>query len=110
MNIKFKSNKLKKILTNASNIQKVYGTMAKKVSQRMDQLYASPNLSVLISYQSANCHLLTGDRSGEWAVNISDNYRLIFEIFQDPFPINSDGSVNTILVTDIRIIETTDYH
>ena len=110
MNIEFKSNKLRKILTNAREIQKHYGTMAKKVSQRMDQMYASPNLSVLISYPSADCHLLSGDRAGEWAVSISGNYRLIFEIYQDPVPTNNDGSVNAILVTGIRIIETTDYH
>ena len=110
MNVEFKSAKLKKILTDAREIQKHYGTMAKKVSQRMDQLYASSNLNVLISYPSANCHSLSGDRAGEWAVNISGNYRLIFEIYQDPVPTNIDGSVNTILVTDIRILETTDYH
>ena len=110
MNVDFKSNKLKKILTNAREIQKEYGTMAKKVSQRMEQLNASPNLAVLITIPSANCHPLTGNRKGEWAVDISGNYRLIFEINQDPIPTKNDGAVDTILVTDIRIIETTDYH
>lgn len=110
MNLDFKSNKLRKILTNAREIQKEYGTMAKKVSQRMEQLYAAPNLAVLISYPSANCHSLTGNRKGEWAVDISGNYRLIFEINQEPVPMKDDGSVDTIRVTDIRILETTDYH
>lgn len=110
MNLDFKSNKLRKILTSAREIQKEYGTMAKKVSQRIDQLSAAPNLAVLISYPSANCHPLSGDRNGEWAVDISGNYRLIFEINQDPLPQKDDGSINTILVTDIRILETTDYH
>lgn len=110
MNVEFKSNKLRKILTNAMEIRKEYGTMAKKVSQRMDQIYASPDLSVLISISSANCHPLTGDRKAEWAVDISGNYRLIFEINQDPVPQKNDGSVDSILVTDIRILETTDYH
>lgn len=84
--------------------------MAKKVSQRMEQLYSSPNLAVLISIPAANCHPLTGNRKGEWAVDISGNYRLIFEINQDPVPMKNDGNVDTILVTDIRILETTDYH
>lgn len=83
--------------------------MAKKVSQRMEQLIASDNLAVLISLP-VNCHLLTGERKGEWAVDISANFRLIFEINQNPIPLKSDQSIDTILVTDIRILETTDYH
>ena len=110
MNINFKSNRLKKTLANAREIQKEYGSMAKKVSQRMEQLGSSPNLAVLISISATNCHPLTGNRKGEWAVDISGNYRLIFEIDQDPVPIKDDGSVDTILVTDIRILKTTDYH
>lgn len=109
MNIDYKSNKLKRILTNAMLLKKEYGTMAKKVSQRMDQLNASDNLAVLISLP-VNCHSLTGERKGEWAVDISGNYRLIFEINQNPIPIKGDSSIDTILVTDIRILETTDYH
>jgi proteic killer suppression protein len=109
MNIDYKSNKLRKILTTAILIKKEYGTMAKKVSQRMEQLIAADNLAVLISLP-VNCHSLTGDRQGEWAIDISGNFRLIFEINQNPIPLKSDQSIDTILVTDIRILETTDYH
>ncbi len=110
MNVDFKTNKLRKILTSAREIQKEYGTVARRVSQRMEQLESSPNLSVLLTIPSANCHTLTGDRKGKWAVDISGNYRLIFEINQNPVPVNDDGFVNAILVTDIRILEITDYH
>ena len=110
MNIDFKTNKLRKILTSALEIQKAYGAMAKKVSQRMDQFYAAPSLADIQANPSANCHRLTGNRQGEWAVDISGNYRLIFEINQNPIPQNEDGSVNTLLITDICILETTDYH
>ncbi|MFN2457994.1 MAG: type II toxin-antitoxin system RelE/ParE family toxin [Chitinophagaceae bacterium] len=83
--------------------------MAKKVSLRMDQFYASPFLSDIIENPSANCHALKGERYGQWAVDISANYRLIFEINQS-IPMNKDGSINTLKVTDIMIIEITDYH
>ena len=110
MKIDFKNNKLRKTLTDAGEIKKRYGTMAKKVSLRMDQFYASPFLADMQANPSANCHALKGEREGQWAVAISANYRLIFEINQHPVPVNKDGSVNTLKVTDILIIETTDYH
>jgi len=110
VNIAFKNKKLQKILTDTGEIKKAYGTMAKRVSQRMDQLQAAPNLATIQSIPSLECHVLTGDRKGEWAVSISGNYRLIFEIDHDPVPAKEDGSIDSILITDICILETTDYH
>lgn len=110
MNLAYKTNKWEKSLTDPRAIQKTYGTMAKRVAQRMAQLNAAGNLAELMTYPAANCHPLTGDRSGEWAVDLSGNYRLIFEINHDPIPVKDDGAVDAILVTDIRILETTDYH
>jgi len=110
MNITFKNRKLQKILTNPGEIKKNYGSMAKRVSQRMAQLQAAPNLATIQSLLALECHLLTGDRNGEWAVSISGNYRLIFEIEHNPIPTKEDGSIDSIRITDIRILETTDYH
>lgn len=110
MNITFKNRKLQKILTDPGEIKKAYGSMARRVSQRMDQLQAAPNLATIQSLPAMECHILTGDRKGEWAVSISGNYRLIFEIDQDPIPTKDDGSIDSIRITDIRILETTDYH
>lgn len=110
MKIEYKSGKLRKQLEDASEIKKAFGSNAKRVSARMDDIRAAPNLAVLIQVRSANCHPLSGDKKGEWAVDISGNYRIIFEIDQDPVPIKKDGGVNCILVTDIRILSTIDYH
>ena len=110
MNIDFKNNKIRKVLSDAREMQKAFGNMAKKVSQRMEQLKAAPALSDMVNYQAARCHQLKGERKGEWIVDISVNHRMIFEINQNPVPQNKDGSVNTLKVTDIMIIETTDYH
>ncbi|HEY5367741.1 MAG TPA: hypothetical protein VIJ75_02020 [Hanamia sp.] len=110
MKIEYGSNKLKKQLSNASEIKKAFGINAKRVSTRLDDICASPNLAVLQQIPAANCHLLTGNREGEWAVDISANYRLIFKIAQDPVPLKDAGGVDTIKVTDIRIIEIGDYH
>lgn len=109
MNITY-SNKIKKKLSSPSEIKKAFGTMAKKVQNRLDEIIASPNLKVLMQIPSANCHPLFGNKIGEWAVDISANHRMIFEINQDPVPKKDNGEIETIEVIDIRIIETTDYH
>jgi plasmid maintenance system killer protein len=111
MNIDYKSNKIRKQLSNATEIKKAFGTNAKRVAQRLDDIIDSPNLEVLLQIPAANCHPLTGDRNGQWAVDISASHRMIFEINHDPVPEKDDGSIDTILVTDILVVETnTNYH
>jgi len=109
MNISY-SRKIEKKLSSATEIKKAYGKIASVVSRRIAEIKAAPNLAVLQQLPGPNCHPLTGNRAGQWAVNISGNYRLIFEIDQDPIPYDDTGAINTLLVTDICIIETTDYH
>jgi plasmid maintenance system killer protein len=108
--IGYKNNRLRKQLCSATEIKKTFGVNADRVSRRLIQIEAAPNLEVLQQIPAANCHALKGNRAGEWAVDISANHRMIFIIDHDPVPENDDGSVNTILVTAICIIETTDYH
>jgi proteic killer suppression protein len=109
MNITY-SNKIRKKLSSSSEIKRAFGSMAKKVQTRLDDITASPNLKVLMQIPSANCHPLSGNKDGEWAVDISANHRLIFELNHDPVPMKDNGEIETIEVTDVRIIETTDYH
>ena len=91
-------------------MQKAFGTMAKKVNQRMMELKSSPNLEVMKTIPAANCHALKGDRQGEFAVDISGNFRLIFEPDHNPVPLKDDKSIDCIQVTDIQILGTEDYH
>lgn len=110
MNVIYSSNKIRKKLSSPSEIKKAFGVMAKKVQNRLDDIIAAPNLKVLIQIPAANCHSLAGNKRGEWALDISSNHRMIFEINHDPVPKKDNGEIETIRVTDIRIIETTDYH
>lgn len=110
MKIEYKKNKLQKQLSNASEIKKAFGVNAKRVASRLDDIVSSPNLAVLMQIPAANCHLLSGDRKGEWALDISANHRMIFEIAHNPIPKTEDGSIDTILVTKICILEIGDYH
>ena len=110
MKIDFKNNKLEKQLGSATEIKKAFGVNAKRVSTRLSDIRAADNLAVLMQIPPANCHALTGNRNGQWSVDISANHRMIFEISNDPVPLKDDNSVNTILVTDIIITGTEDYH
>ncbi|OLY94484.1 type II toxin-antitoxin system RelE/ParE family toxin [Cnuella takakiae] len=111
MNISYKTNKLEKLLDGPVAIKKNFGINAKRVAQRLDDIGSAPNLKVLCSIPQARCHPLSGNRDGKWAVDISANHRLIFIIDHDPIPLNDDGTINRILVTDIQIISAQeDYH
>jgi proteic killer suppression protein len=110
MQIDYSRNKLRKQLTNATELKKAYGVHAKRIANRLDDIAASPNLAVLIQIPAANCHQLSGKRKSEWAVAISGNYRLIFEIDCDPIPLFEDGGIETEAIDKIRILEIVDYH
>ena|SRR3990172_1903725 len=110
MQISFKSRKLEKSLTDAKEISKTYGVMAKKVNQRMKDLYAASSLAVMKTLPAANCHELQGGRTGELTVDISGNWRIIFEPDYDSVPVKTDGGLDWNSVTQIRVLEVTDYH
>lgn len=110
MKITYKSNKLKKQLTNPADMQKAFGSMSTKVNQRMKELLAANNLEIMKTIPAANCHELKGNRKGEFAVDISKNYRLIFKPDYNPVPRKEDNSIDCIRITDIQILGTEDYH
>lgn len=110
MEIFYKKSKIKKQLSTASNIKKAFGVHARKVVSRLDDIEASPNLTVLMQIPAANCHRLSGKRSDQWALNVSNNFRMIFELTHDPLPMLEDNSINTEEIISITIIEIIDYH
>ena len=91
-------------------MQKSFGTLAKKVNQRMKEIEASKNLEILKMIPAARCHELKGDRKGEFSLDISGNYRIIFEPDHNPIPVKDDKSIDWIRITDIKILRTEDYH
>lgn len=110
MNIFYHSNKIKKSLSSAGEIKANYGEFAKKVSMRLDDIRAAPNLLSLTKIPQAKCHLLKGDLIGKWALSVSPNYRMIFEVKDDPVPIDEYGEIDLNMITDIIIVGCIDYH
>jgi plasmid maintenance system killer protein len=89
---------------------KSFGQMAIKIKIRLKNLNDADNLAIMRTILAARCHELTGDRKGELAVDVSGNYRMIFEPLHDPIPKKDDGGLNWEEVTKIQINEIEDYH
>ena len=89
---------------------KSFGRISHKLSLRLQQLTYADNLAVLRTIPAMGCHELVGDRKGEFAVHVSNNYRLIFEPSNDQIPKKNDGGIEWAEVTAIQIIGVEDYH
>jgi proteic killer suppression protein len=110
LEISYRNKKLEKQLTDPKEMVKSFGQLARKVNQRLKDLGDADDLSIMRSIPAARCHELVGDRKGELAVDVSSNYRLIFEPVHDPIPKKDDGGLNWEEVTKIQINEIEDYH
>ncbi|WP_031441898.1 type II toxin-antitoxin system RelE/ParE family toxin [Arenibacter algicola] len=110
MEISYKSSKLKKQLTSPRELGRSYGQLARKINQRLNDLKSAETLSIMRLLPAAHCHELSGIYKGELAVNISPNYRLIFEPNHDPIPEKEDGGLDWESVTKIQINRIEDYH
>jgi proteic killer suppression protein len=110
LEISYKSRKLEKQLTDPREMVKSFGQLAVKIKMRLKNLTDADNLAIMRTIPAARCHELTGDRKGELAVDVSGNYRLLFEPSHDPIPKKDDGGLNWGEVTKIQINEIEDYH
>lgn len=110
MEISYNNRKLEKQLTDPREMTKSFGQLARKVNQRLKDLTDADTLAIMRTIPAARCHELTGDRKGELAVDVSGNYRMIFEPNHDPKPKKDDGGLNWEEVTKIQINEIEDYH
>ena len=104
------SRKLEKQLTDPREMAKSFGQLAVKIKMRLKNLTDADNLVIMRTIPAARCHELTGDRKGELAVDVSGNYRMIFEPGHDPIPKKNDGGLNWEEVAKIQINEIEDYH
>lgn len=110
MEITYKNRKLEKQLTDPKLLMKSFGQLARKVNQRLKDLSDADNLEIIRAIPAARCHELVGERKGELAVDISGNYRLIFETSNEPIPKKVDGGLDWKEVTKIQINNIEDYH
>ena len=110
MELSYKNNKLKKSLTTDIGIAKGYGTIAKKVKLRITQLINADNLEVISKLQVLRLHQHIGKGKGTWSIDIQENWRILFEINQDPIPTLEDGGIDLKAITIISIESVEDPH
>ena len=98
MDITYKSNKIKKVCTDAKTADKIYGReMAEKIHQRIDEISAADTVEMMIQFHIGRCHPLSQNRKGQYAVDLVQPYRLVFEKHGEKIKI-------------AHIVEIVDYH
>lgn len=98
--------KLSKILNSPRLLKKHYGKIANKIQLRLQEFEVAENLSQIPSDPPPRCHLLTGNRKNTFAVDVSGNYRMIFEGYDS----NDNLTVKRSKIVTIQIIEIVNYH
>ena len=79
MHIAFRNKQIEKVCTNASVARKKYGDrMAQKIEQRLGEIDAADTVEMMIEFRIGRCHALTGDRQGQYAVDLVHPQRLVF--------------------------------
>nr|WP_267202104.1 addiction module toxin RelE [Limosilactobacillus kribbianus] len=73
---------------------------------RLDEFDAARNLEQIPSTPPPRCHRLQGELAGKFAVDISGNYRIVFEGYDK----NDQLSVIKSAIVTIQIIDIVDYH
>jgi proteic killer suppression protein len=108
MEIDYKDKKLKALCEQEKLAQRELGKqMARKLKARLADLMAASSVTELCAGRP---HPLTGDRSGQYALDLVQPKRLVFEPDHDPVPKTEDGGIDWSRVTRVCIIWMGDYH
>ena len=82
---------------------------AEKLQRRLDDMDSVTTLEDTRNLPG-HYHELVGDRKGQWACDLDQPYRLIFEPTEKPIPTDESGKYIWSAITIIDIIEITNYH
>lgn len=71
--------------------------MAEKIHRRIDQISAAYSVEMMVENRIGRCHPLNGDRKGQYAMDLTHPYRLVFEKRNEQ-------------IIAVEILEIVDYH
>lgn len=104
MVIHFSSKKQQRILCDERMLKKHYGRLADKLILRMAELEAAVSLEEIPSVPPPRRHKLEGNKSNQWGIDVSKNYRIVLE------PYGQWKSENLSTVQEVKILDIEDYH
>lgn len=111
MDVGFRSRKMEKIFNSDSKLVRSYGKqLAKAIRSRTYSLLKASSLADLQADPRYRMHPLVGKRKGQYAIDLSKNFRLVFEPNHDPVPQKEDGGTDLTQVIAVTILEVVDYH
>jgi proteic killer suppression protein len=111
MLIYFRTSKLQKLCSKEREMLKQLGrVMADKLQQRLMELNAAETLADVSHLPPPRCHELSGNRAGQFSVDLEHPYRLLFIPADDPVPLKEDGGIDLSQVREIEIIGIEDTH
>jgi proteic killer suppression protein len=109
MEISFADHRLQDRCESQRQLQRVYGLgVAKKLMLRLSDLNAAATLEDFRALPG-RCHELQGDRKGQFALELPNGKRLVFEP-AEATPSSKDGAVSWADIEAIRVLEIVDYH
>jgi proteic killer suppression protein len=111
VDIEFRSGKLRKNCTDSEKAKKAYGVpRARKITQRLQEIQAASDLETLTQLRATGCHPLKGDRKGQFALELPDGFRLIFEPLDENGEAIRKEDFDYKSVRRVKIIDIKDYH
>jgi len=82
--IRFQARKLEKQYANHQKAERAYGkNVARKFILRVNIIKQARDIEELKRLPCLRCHELKGDSKGQWAVNLTGFYRLVFTLEGD---------------------------
>ena len=107
MDVYGSTSKITKQLSDQKLLIKAYGTdKAKRIQQRIFEFSNATNLSQISHVPPPRLHSLKGDMSELFAVDISANWRIVFEGYDK----NDVKSTKESDIVTVQIIGIEDYH
>lgn len=108
MRIVFTDRKTKKVFDSEKELNRKYGSLAKRIKQRMAELVAAESLQMVSHLPPPRCHELEGN-GHRFSVDVSPNMRLVFSAYGD-FAVREDHGLDLSSVKAICIEEVRDTH
>ncbi|HOC70905.1 MAG TPA: type II toxin-antitoxin system RelE/ParE family toxin [Candidatus Hydrogenedentes bacterium] len=109
MYIEFKTRKLRKQCESFAALRNAYGeVIARQVVKRLNALKAADCIEDLDPLPPVRCHALKGNRQGQYAMNVGQPFRLIFEPLDETRTTREERGARP--ECGVRILGIEDYH